>query len=82
MGWSFWKDSRNRFDIEGVDGRKWLARRVVNEPELAGRFIWDRKKRVQLIKWKREAIEQYQRTLERFQEKLLVLTHFTEAQAG
>jgi len=82
VGWSFWKDSRNRFDIEGVDGRKWLARRVVNEPELAGRFIWDRKQRDQLIKWKREAIEQYQRTLERFQEKLLVLTHFTEAQAG
>ena len=39
MGWSFLKDSRNRFDIKGVDGRKWLARRVVSEPELAERFI-------------------------------------------
>lgn len=31
----FW----NRFDIKGVDGRKWLAWRVVSEPGLVARFI-------------------------------------------
>ncbi len=33
------KDYRNRFDIKGVNRRKWLARRVVSEPGLAERFI-------------------------------------------
>ena len=72
VGWSFLKDSRNRFDVEGVDRRKWLARRVVSEPELAERFIRGGGQGDQPIQWKKEAIEQYQRTIERFQEKLLV----------
>ena len=59
VGWSFLKDSCNRFDIEGVDGRKWLARRVVSEPGLAERFIRVGCQGGQPIQWKKEAIEQY-----------------------
>jgi hypothetical protein len=82
VGWSFLKDSRNRFDIEGVDRRKWLARRVVSEPELAERFIRGGGQGDQPIQWKKEAIEQYQQKVERFQERLLVLMHFTGGQAA
>src|SRR6187402_3553284 len=82
VGWSFLKDSRNRFDIEGVDGRKWLARRVVSESTLATRFIQGGGRGDEAIRWKKEAIEQYQRTKERFQELLLVLKHFSGGQAA
>jgi superfamily II DNA helicase RecQ len=82
VGWSFLKDSRNQFDIEGVDGRKWLARRVVSEPPLAERFIRGGGRGDQPIQWKRDAIEQYQRVKERFQEGLLALKHFGGGQAA
>ena len=82
VGWSFLKDSRNRFDIEGVDGRKWLARRVVSEPGLAERFMRVGCQGGQPIQWKKEAIKQYQRIKERFQENLLALKHMVGGQAA
>jgi superfamily II DNA helicase RecQ len=80
VGWSFLQDSRNRFDIEGVSGRKWLARRVMSEPALIERFTT--RGAGPQVEWKKGAIEKYQRAMERFQEKLLVLMHFCGGQAA
>jgi hypothetical protein len=33
-GWSFLKDARNKFTVDGVDGSKWLIKRVIEEEAL------------------------------------------------
>lgn len=80
LGWSFLKDSRNRFEIDGIDGRKWLARRVVEEEELG--FVRRGGQGDQSVPWEKETIQQYQRNMEGFQEKLLILTHLVGGQAA
>ena len=75
-------DSHNQFDIEGVDGRKWLAWWVVSELGLAERFIRVGCQGGQPIQWKKEAIKQYQQIKEQFQENLLALKHVVSGQVA
>lgn len=56
----------------------WLAKRVVEEPELKEKFILEGSE----FRWRRKEIERYQRQVEQFQEQLLILMHLTGGQAA
>lgn len=74
VGWSFLKDIRNRFE---VDGRQWLARRILGSRALSKRFV--RRERGE-AQWVKRSLDQYRRFADRFLEKLLVAMHFTAGQ--
>jgi len=38
LGWSFLQDTRNRFESR-IKGREWLARRIIETPELSRTYI-------------------------------------------
>jgi hypothetical protein len=87
VGWSFLDDIRNQFHA-GTHGRHWLAWRVVEEPRLRGQFIrgegaaGTRADAQLAIQWRSDAVEQYERKREQFQEKILVLMHMCSGQAA
>lgn len=74
VGWSFLKDIRNKFD---VDGELWLARRIVESRALSRKFT---RPEQGSVCWTKRAMEQYRRFADRFLEKLLVCAHFTGGQ--
>ncbi|RTE68285.1 hypothetical protein BHE90_017338, partial [Fusarium euwallaceae] len=65
-GWSFLKDIRNRFEVEG---EQWLIRRILHNGRLRSRFT---QLRANVPRWTKRAIDQYERHAERFLEKLLI----------
>lgn len=71
VGWSFLKDIRNRFE---VDGTQWLARRILGNRKLCKKFV---RKEHGEVHWVRKAMDQYVRFTNRFLEKLLLAMHFT-----
>ena len=72
VGWSFLDDERNKFD---VDGQWWLYERMYKEQRLRKEFI-------EGGQLQEEAVEAYQRQLERFQEMLLILMHTSGGQSA
>ena len=82
IGWSFLKDIRNRLTVNGVDGAKWLAKRVIDEEQLQKEMMQPQTQPDQPMQWRRKAITKYQREMEAFQEELLILMHCTGGQAA
>ena len=80
IGWSFLKDIRNRFTVDGVEGSKWLARRVIDEEALQKQMMQPQMHPNQPMKWRKKAIRTYQREMEAFEEELLILMHCTGGQ--
>lgn len=74
VGWSFLKDIRNKFD---VDGEIWLARRIVESRALSRKFT---RPEHGGVCWTKRAVDQYRRYAERFLEKMLVSAQFTWGQ--
>ena len=82
IGWSFLKDIRNRLTVNGIEGAKWLAKRVIDEEELQKEMIQTETQPDQPMQWRKKAIIKYQREMEAFQEELLILMHCTGGQAA
>lgn len=78
-GWSFLDDIRNKFETK-VTGRDWLAKRVIESPELSREFVQGTGPNG--ILWRRSRIEKYYRKVDLFQEQLLILVHLTGGQAA
>ncbi|KAM0415777.1 hypothetical protein ACHAPT_013238, partial [Fusarium lateritium] len=74
VGWSFLKDNRNRFEVEG---EQWLIRRILHRGRLRSRFT---QMRANAPHWTKQAIEQYERHAERFLEKLIIAIHLSGGQ--
>ena len=76
IGWSFLKDIQNKF---AVDGKWWLLKRVSQEPRLQGEWIKEEVEG-QDHPYRPEAVQEYQRKVEQFQEKLLLIMHMVGGQ--
>lgn len=74
-GWSFLKDIRNKFTVDGVEGSKWLAKRVIDEEALRKDMTQPQKDPDQPMKWRKKAIQTYEHEMEAFEEELLILMH-------
>jgi superfamily II DNA or RNA helicase len=70
MGWSFLDDTRNPFPVEGA---WWLFKRIFQEPGLKRRFVQSEDP----VRWRQQAIEQFEHHLVHVQELLLFCCHFT-----
>lgn len=76
IGWSFLNDIQNKFS---VDGKWWLLKRVSQERELQEEwFEGHRDDRDH--PYRIEAVMEYQRKVEAFQEKLLLILHMVGGQ--
>jgi superfamily II DNA helicase RecQ len=80
IGWSFLKDIRNKFTVDGIEGSKWLAKRVIDEEALQKEMMQRQTHPDQPMKWRKKAIQTYQREMEAFEEELLILMHCTGGQ--
>lgn len=79
-GWNFFQDKRNTFG--GVDGKGWLARRVVQEKKLREAFVDVQATDPSVpgglgVAWKAKAVRRYEKAMRVFREHLLVLVHMT-----
>jgi RecQ family ATP-dependent DNA helicase len=76
VGWSFLKDIRNQWS---VDGKWWLLGRVCQEDTLKKQ--WEKKgARDGEIAYRAEAVQEYQQLIHQFQEKLLMMFHIIGGQ--
>jgi len=76
VGWSFLDDPRNQWS---VDGKQWLLNRVCQEEGL--RKVWERKgAKDDEDPYQTEAVRAYQKVIERFQEKILMIFHIVGGQ--
>ena len=76
VGWSFLDDERSRFE---VDGKWWLYQRMFTEQRVRERFI-DEASDEERPRICPEIADQYQRSIDRFRELLLVLFHLCGGQ--
>jgi superfamily II DNA helicase RecQ len=76
VGWSFLDDERSRFE---VDGKWWLYQRMFTDQRVRERFYGEAsdEERPQI---RPEIADQYQRSIDRFRELLLVLFHLCGGQ--
>ena len=79
-GWNFFQDKRNTFG--GVDGKEWLARRVIQEKKVREAFVDVQATNPSVpgglgVAWKARAVEKYEKAMQVFREHLLVLVHMT-----
>ncbi|KAK4118307.1 hypothetical protein N657DRAFT_694486 [Parathielavia appendiculata] len=85
-GWSFAEDPRNREAFGGVDGKRWLADRVVGEARLFRQFFETEAATIggredgSGIRWRMERVREYAEAMEAFRAQLLVLMHMTGGQ--
>ena len=54
IGWSFLKHPRNRLTVDGVDGSKWLAKRVIDEAGLSEEMLQPQIHPDQPVRWRRK----------------------------
>lgn len=73
-GWSFLKDTRNVFS---VDGPKWLLHRVLQETRLRAAFTRAGHDPSSEHIWNSERVHQYYREMRTFKEQLFALVHLT-----
>jgi hypothetical protein len=76
VGWSFLDDERNKFD---VDGQWWLYERMFKEQRIREQFI-EGNGIGSRPQYQDAAVAAYQRSIERFQELLLILLHAASGQ--
>jgi hypothetical protein len=78
VGWSFLDDARNRW--EEAEGKWWLLRRICEEEAL--RQVWLKEGiRAGENPYHSRAVHKYQKRLDRFLEKLLIIIHMVGGQA-
>ncbi|KFY83127.1 hypothetical protein V500_10159, partial [Pseudogymnoascus sp. VKM F-4518 (FW-2643)] len=75
VGWSFLDDERNRFE---VDGKWWLYERMFTEQRVRERFI-NETSEDERPTIRKDIADQYQRSIDRFREVLLLLFHLSGA---
>jgi superfamily II DNA helicase RecQ len=78
VGWSFLDDERNRFP---VDGKWWLYQRMFTEQRVRQRFITESSDQ-SIPQIRDEIVDQYERHVNEFREKLLLLFHLSGGQPG
>ena len=71
-GWSFWKDVRNEWP---VDGERYMGMRLFEEGPVRERFV--RRQSGLEIEYDDDAVAQYLRAVRKFKEKLIVLVHMS-----
>ena len=76
VGWSFLDDERSRFE---VDGKWWLYQRMFTEQRIRERFYGEASNE-EHPQIRPEIADQYQRSIDRFRELLLVLFHLCGGQ--
>ncbi|KAG9191444.1 hypothetical protein G6011_09532 [Alternaria panax] len=80
VGWNFFQDKRNTFG--GVDGKSWLAHRVIHEKRLQEVFVDVQATNPSVpegrgVVWRARAVREYEKAMQAFREHLLVLVHTT-----
>lgn len=79
-GWNFFQDKRNTFG--GVDGKEWLAKRVIQEKRLREAFVDVEASNPSVtgglgVAWRARAVAKYEKDMRVFREDAFVLTHMT-----
>ena len=69
--WSFLRDTRTRWP---VDGSSWLFTQVVKDAKMQSRFVVV--EQGPFLRFRSDSVEQYERAVTRFQEKLAVLVQY------
>ena len=79
-GWSFLDDPRNVEALGVVNRKKWLWKRMMNEPRMERQFTIGDLDLVQNwkdIQWNRSGVQEYFEQVRTFKEELLVLCHMS-----
>ncbi|KAK5110579.1 hypothetical protein LTR85_000994 [Meristemomyces frigidus] len=71
-GWSFWKDVRNEWP---VDGERYMGMRLFQSGAVRERFV--RCQSGPSVEYHADAVAQYLRAVKKFKEKLIVLVHMS-----